>query len=57
MNGVVVTGQRYSPIRDRMRKAMAPVNLRFGDEYRLKQENAKKVMKDYQEDVHILVLS
>ena len=51
VNGIVVTGQRYSPIRDRMRKAMAPVNLRFGDEYRLKQEEAKKVMKQYQEDV------
>lgn len=51
VNGVVVTGQRYSPIRERMRKAVAPVNLRFGDEYRLKQDEAKTMLKTYQKDV------
>jgi len=51
VNGVVVTGQRYSPIRDRMRKAMAPVNLRFGDEYRLKQQEAKEQLKEIQNDI------
>eukprot|EP00940_MAST-03C_sp_MAST-3C-sp2_P000451 g451.t1 len=51
VNGVRIVGQRYSPIRERMRKAVAPVNLRFGDEMRVQKNEAEGRLRDQQDIV------